>query len=173
MFLSICFARVHRLEQLKAPRPAQGQRHPVACASRQDLYSGEPSFCFHQRRCFTLPTYGTYAGIHTSVNHIIEIYAETINKLLLQLSRMVGSVRVVRPDIVFRVILNPDRGGSISTAASHPRPSDNIEMFIIQTMYSRIGKKTKKRLTVHYGLEWSASVLVLCSRSSQEMLPLQ
>jgi hypothetical protein len=41
----------------------------------------------------------------------------------------------------------------------------------IQTMCSRIfGGKTT---TVHYELEWLASVLVLCSRSSQEMLPLQ
>jgi hypothetical protein len=33
--------------------------------------------------------------------------------------------------------------------------------------------KTTKAYTVLYGLEWSASVLVLCSHSFQEMLPLQ
>jgi hypothetical protein len=31
----------------------------------------------------------------------------------------------------------------------------------------------QQRLTIHYGLEWWASVLCSCFRSSQEMLPLQ
>jgi hypothetical protein len=33
--------------------------------------------------------------------------------------------------------------------------------------------RKQQRLIVHYGLEWLVSVLVLCSHSSQEMLPLQ
>jgi len=34
-----------------------------------------------------------------------------------------------------------------------------------------VGKQ--QRLTIHYGLEWLAFVLCSCSRSSQEILPLQ